>query len=121
MPHRRPRLLAVLPVAALSAAALAACGGGGDATQGSQRAGYDVTIAGYAFAPTPLTVDPGQTVKVVNSDQAVHDLTSDTKGLFTTTALTKDADGTFTAPKTAGTYTYTCSFHLDMHGSLVVR
>ena len=114
------RRLLLVPAVLLAVGSIAACGGG-DASPGTTKAGYDVTIAGYAFAPTPLTVTPGQVVKVDNLDQAVHDVTSDTAGLFETTALTQNSAATFTAPKTPGTYTFGCSFHPDMHGTLIVK
>jgi len=116
------RLLTVALLLGGAVMGLAACGGaGGAASPGASRAGYDLTIAGYAFGPATLTVAPGRLVRVVNADRAVHDVTSDTKGLFATMALSKDAAGTFTAPTTPGRYTYGCSFHLDMHGALIVR
>jgi len=67
----------------------------------------------------PLTVAPGATVTVVNSDSAEHSVTADTDKAFDV-----DIDGkgtaTFTAPTKPGTYAYHCSYHPSMHGELVV-
>lgn len=67
----------------------------------------------------PLTVAPGATVTVVNSDSAEHSVTADTDKAFDV-----DVDGkgtaTFTAPTKPGTYAYHCSYHPSMHGELVV-
>lgn len=78
-----------------------------------------LSIGGFAYSPTPLTVRPGQVVSVSNSDSAEHTVTSDQKGLF-------DADAeqgrpvTFTAPTKPGTYTFHCAYHASMRGTLVV-
>ncbi len=103
---------------ALTGPALTACGGSvGPAT----KATGDVIISGYAYSPATLTVAPRQTLTVVNRDRVTHDLSSDRRGLFGVAALGGGKSGTFTAPSTPGTYSYFCSFHPDMHGTLTVR
>jgi plastocyanin len=76
-----------------------------------------LTIKGFHY--TALQVAPGTTITVQNLDDAIHTVTSDTKGLF----LADDVDGTpktFTAPTKPGTYTFHCQYHASMHGSLTV-
>ena len=68
-----------------------------------------------------MTVKTGEKVTVTNQDPAGHSLTSKTKGLFDTGKV--DPSGgtaTFTAPTTAGSYPFKCSFHPTMAGTLVV-
>jgi plastocyanin len=120
-------------VALLAAGTLAGCGssssGSGDAagaatpaapaTSASAAAGDALSIAGFSYSPTPLTVRPGQVVTVTNDDSVEHTVTSDLQGLF-------DADAehgtpiTFKAPAKPGRYTFHCAYHASMHGTLVV-
>ena len=84
-----------------------------------QREGSTITIAGFAFGQ-PLTVAPGATVEVVNSDAAPHNVTA-ADGSFETPDLAQDETATFTAPTEPGTYEFTCTLHPEMTGSLVVE
>jgi plastocyanin len=83
-----------------------------------QGEGSTITIAGFAFGQ-PLTVAPGATVEVVNSDAAPHNVTA-ADGSFETPDLAQDETATFTAPTEPGTYEFTCTLHPEMTGSLVV-
>lgn len=82
-------------------------------------AGPTITISDMQFGP-PLTVAPGATVTVVNSDSAEHTVTADSGNAFDV-----DVDGkgttTFTAPTTPGTYAFHCTYHPRMHGQLIVK
>lgn len=82
-------------------------------------AGATITISGMQFGP-PLTVAPGTTVTVVNSDSAEHSVTADTGNAFNV-EIDGKATATFTAPSAPGTYAYHCSYHPSMHGQLVVQ
>jgi plastocyanin len=77
-----------------------------------------ITIREYAFG-TELTVEPGQTVKVVNADSVPHNLTADDGG-FATGDLEPNGTATFTAPREAGRYAFNCTLHRGMAGALVV-
>ena len=114
---------------------LAACSSSGSATSttkaattpttasGSASSGATakdaITIKNFSFAPSSITVAPGATVTVTNKDQVTHTLTS-TKGAFDTGDIGSGQSKTFTAPNTPGTYTYICSIHQYMAGTLVV-
>ena len=78
-----------------------------------------ITIRNFSFAPTAVTVAPGATVTVTNKDQVAHTITSATGG-FDTGDIGPGQSGTFTAPKTPGRYSYICSIHQYMTGTLVV-
>jgi plastocyanin len=78
-----------------------------------------ITIAGFAFTG-PLTVSPGATVTVMNTDAADHTVTADSAGTFDVQAPAGKTV-TFTAPTQPGTYDYHCSIHPNMHGKLIVK
>jgi plastocyanin len=97
---------------------------GGDCEQSEPAAaepGDDatITIAGFAFGE-PLTVDPGTTIKVVNTDAAPHNVTA-ADGSFETPDLNQDDTANFTAPTTPGRYEFTCTLHPEMTGTLLVE
>jgi plastocyanin len=112
-----------------TALGLAACGSSGTATTTTSSGGgsagktatttHSIVIRNFAFSPSTATVAAGSTVTVINEDQVAHTLTA-TKGGFTTGDIAAGTSKTFTAPKTPGTYTYICSIHQYMTGSLVV-
>ncbi len=80
----------------------------------------------YGFSPDVITVVIGKnnTVFWTNNDPAPHTVTSDTQGVFdsgTTGPLTSQGGTfqfTFTTP---GTYTYHCTFHPWMQGTIIVK
>jgi plastocyanin len=71
------------------------------------------------FMPTPLTVAAGTTVTFGNNDGVVHTTTSDT-GLWDSQSLNsgKTFERRFDTP---GTYTYHCTIHPFMTGTIVVQ
>jgi plastocyanin len=89
------------------------------ASSTATAAGPTITIADMKFS-APLTVAPGATVTVVNSDGPEHSVTADSGNAFNV-----DVDGkgtaTFTAPTQPGTYAYHCTYHPSMHGQLIVQ
>ncbi len=78
-----------------------------------------VTILNFKFDPTPLTVTVGSTVTWTNLDTAPHSATSDKAGVFDTGLLQKGQSGKITF-KEVGTFTYFCTVHPNMHGSVIV-
>ncbi len=85
---------------------------------GATDADDTITIADFAFGPE-LTVQPGATVRVVNTDSASHNVTA-ADGAFATETLASGASATFTAPATPGRYAFRCTLHPEMSGALVV-
>jgi plastocyanin len=116
-------LLAAFAVAACSAddttsntpASTTTAGGGG------QAAGAAITIKDFKFGG-PLTVKPGESVKVTNQDGAAHNTVAD-DGSFKTEDLEQGESATFTAPSKPGTYKYSCTLHSSMSGigTLIVQ
>jgi plastocyanin len=97
-----------------ASAAPAASAAGSPATAGS-----GVTIKGFTFGPTTLTVSPGTTVVWMNEDSTGHTVTA-VDGSFDSKTL--DSGATFSqAFPTVGTFAYHCTIHSSMTGTIVVK
>jgi len=88
----------------------------------STGGGNTITIKNFAFDPSALTVKTGTVVAWVNQDGASHTIVSDTgsPAAFSSDSLSTGASYkfTFTQP---GTYTYHCSIHPSMKGTIIVQ
>jgi plastocyanin len=82
-------------------------------------AGPTISIADFKFT-SPVSVAPGATVTVTNSDGAEHTVTADSGNAFNVEVGDKGT-ATFTAPSQPGTYAYHCTYHPMMHGQLIVQ
>jgi len=106
-------------------------GGGGEATattpptSGSEGApsgeavrSEKVEIVDFAYDPDPTTIQAGGKVTWINRDSAPHTATAD-DGSFDTGTIEqgKLKSESFKQP---GTYTYICTIHPDMHGTVEV-
>jgi plastocyanin len=76
-----------------------------------------VTIAGFAFAPAAVTVPVGSTVTWTNNDSAPHDVTG---GPLHSPTLNRGQSWSYTFAA-AGSYSYICSIHPNMTGTVTVR
>jgi amicyanin len=80
-----------------------------------------VTIKGYAFNPTPLTVKKGTTVTWTNQDIARHNIVADTPSTDAPNGPLFGKGETFSYTFTkAGTYKYHCEPHPYMKGEVIV-
>jgi plastocyanin len=87
-------------------------------TQGSATYG-NPTPGVYFFSPTPDTVVAGSAV-TFQFDDVTHTVTWDQNpGGVANIPPTSNADSTRVLP--AGTYTYHCSIHTYMHGTVVAQ
>lgn len=77
-----------------------------------------ITIDGFKYSDA--TVPPGAQVTVINNDSARHTVTSDAAGAFNVEIAGK-SQATFTAPNSAGSYAFHCTYHPSMHGTLTVQ
>lgn len=79
-----------------------------------------ITISHYSYAPASVSVASGTTVTWTNLDTVAHDVTV-TRGpaLFHSPMLSKGQSWSFTFTL-SGPYSYICSVHPDMHGSVTV-
>jgi plastocyanin len=105
------RPLAVLALVLLAALALAGC-------SGSTSTGTQVLIHDFKFESATLTVKAGTVVKFVNHDTAAHTATAD-DGSFDTGSIAPGGSADVHLDK-AGTFTYKCSFHPSMTGTITV-
>ncbi len=106
-PTPRPTATA-RPTARPTPAPTAAAGGGSGA----------VTLAGFAFSPSSLTVKAGTTVTWTNHDGVTHTVTAD-GGSFDSGHLASGATFSRTFA-TAGTFSYHCAIHPSMTGTITV-
>jgi plastocyanin len=78
-----------------------------------------VTIQNFAYSPSVMKVKVGTTVTWENQDSTEHSATAD-DGSFDTKMLSLGEKGSYTFTK-AGTYTYHCSSHPSMTGTIIVE
>ena len=116
------RTISVRPmlfVAVLSLLLVACTSSPSSSTQASSGSGGNtVTLSGLAFSPTSLTVKVGTTVTWKNRDDIPHTVVS--AGKFRSKTLDTDDSFAFTFT-TAGDYTYFCSLHPHMKGTIKVE
>lgn len=127
------RRLAPIVLLVVSAALLPALGGalpaaGADAPGAPSLAAgpavkpgaaVEVRIDNFSFAPAALEVAAGTTVTWVNRDDIPHTVVS-SESVFKSKALDTDATFSYVFAKT-GTYSYFCSLHPKMTGTVVVK
>ncbi len=79
-----------------------------------------VTLLNSAFTPPDIQVAPSATVTFTNNDNLAHNVT------FALATITPSGDYTsgskaISMPAAAGTYTYRCTLHAGMNGSVKVQ
>ena len=79
-----------------------------------------IEIKDFAFNPQTITVKSGEKVTWINRDEEPHTIVSVEKQFKKSTALDTDQEFTITAGA-PGTYTYFCSVHPKMTGTIVVE
>jgi plastocyanin len=78
-----------------------------------------IEIKDFAFNPQTITVKSGEKIIWTNRDEEPHTVVSVEKQFKKSSALDTDQTFTITAG-TPGTYTYFCSVHPKMTGTIVV-
>jgi plastocyanin len=109
-------LAAVLVVPACSSSGSSSAGG----SAGSGPTTNALTIKNFAFGPKSTTVAVGTTVTWTNKDDTTHTVTSSGAQSFNSGNLTSGKTYSMTF-RTPGTYSYMCSIHQYMHGTINVR
>ena len=79
-----------------------------------------IEIKDFAFNPQTITVKSGEKITWINRDEEPHTIVSVEKQFKKSTALDTDQEFTITAGA-PGTYTYFCSVHPKMTGTIVVE
>jgi plastocyanin len=78
-----------------------------------------VKMINFTYAPDPLKVPVGTTVRWVNYDDDPHNVVAEDKS-FKSKLLDKNQDYSYTFNK-KGTFTYICSIHPKMVGKVVIE
>ena len=79
-----------------------------------------IEIKDFMFNPSTITVKSGETVTWINHDEEPHTVVSVDKQFKKSSALDTNDEFTITAGA-PGTYTYFCSVHPKMTGTIVVE
>ena len=117
------RVVAAIAIAGVVAACSTASGGGPrpSSTAGLPRPStptVDVEMQDYVFAPASVEIEVGTTVRWTNRGQAPHTATAD-DGSFDTGQIAFGASAGHVFAS-AGTFTYLCTLHPDMRGTITV-
>jgi plastocyanin len=91
-------------------------GGGG----GSAGKAATANIQDFTFTPETVTVAAGGTVTFTNKDSANHNVVFDDKSIKGISNLRQDQSGKVTFAK-AGDFSYVCSYHPGMKGTVTVE
>jgi len=78
-----------------------------------------VAIQNFAYSPATITVKVGESISWTNQDSAGHSATADDSS-FDTGVLPQGQSKSLRFAK-AGTYTYHCSVHPSMKGTVIVQ
>jgi plastocyanin len=118
----RFRLMIALVVAA-------ACGGGGSdsptapgipSTPANPIATNAVSLQNNTFSPSNIVVSPSSVVTFSNTDGITHNVIFGNQSITAISEWTS-GDRTATMPAAPGTYSYTCTVHAGMSGTVKVQ
>src|SRR5262245_4877714 len=109
------QLLLAMAIVFFGAVAL---GSGPIGLNAAAQSGSVVTVVDFAFQPATLTVKVGTAVNWANAGKTSHTVTAD-DGTFDSGPIGPGASFSQIF-KTAGTYTYHCSIHPNMIGTIHV-
>jgi plastocyanin len=79
-----------------------------------------IEIKDFAFNPQTITVKSGEKITWINRDEEPHTIVSVEKQFKKSSALDTDQEFAITAGA-PGTYTYYCSVHPKMTGTIIVE
>lgn len=124
---------AVIVILAVGTLGVAGCGGGGDkgapatektaappAAAGKATESADADIKDFEYVPSRLTVAAGGKVSWTNEDSANHSVTFRDKSLKSIGNL-RNGQKLSVAFDKPGEYAYVCTYHPNMHGTVVVK
>lgn len=78
-----------------------------------------VTISGFRFTPAGIQISAGTNVTWTNEDNVMHTVTFD-NGMFSSPSMQHGGSVSYVF-NTPGVYTYHCSIHPSMTGSVTVK
>ena len=111
-------------IAGVLALGAAACG---SSSPSAPTVAADVTISmvgdrgNQSFAPNPTTMRVGQTVAWKNNDSTTHNALEDAGERFASGNVNAGATSSPKIMSAAGTFTYHCTIHPGMVGTLIVQ
>ena len=115
---------------ALALVFAAACGGGGGSdgpttpiiptTPNTPVATTNVSLQSNLFNPADIVVAPSAVVTFTNTDNIAHNVTFANQNIASVDNWSSGAR-TVTMPAAAGTYSYTCTIHAGMNGTVKVQ
>jgi plastocyanin len=79
-----------------------------------------VTMTGLQFAPAAILVSKGATVTWTNQDNTAHNVTFSNTSIVSIGDFSSGAK-TSVMPSAAGTYSYRCTIHPGMNGTVTVQ
>jgi plastocyanin len=97
---------------------LAMSASGPSAVAGAKPVSHTVVIQGLKNVPETLVVKRGDTIRWINKDPFPHTVTA--KGVFDSGSIAPEGSWRYTATIT-GEFSYTCTFHPNMKGTLRVE
>ena len=77
-------------------------------------------MSGLQFRPAAIVVSKGATVTWANQDNLAHNVTF-SDGTITSIGDFSSGSKSTVMPATAGTYTYQCTIHPGMNGTVTVE
>ena len=110
----------------LALTAIAACGGGSDSTPTipitpvPPIATTSVGMQNDLFDPSAIVVSPSAVVTFTNNDGIAHNVIFDNQNIASITDWKSGARSTM-MPATPGTYSYSCTIHAGMSGTIKVQ
>jgi plastocyanin len=116
----RNKKMALLCAISLLNLSVFALGGEMKDVDSSSNKQNKIQIKDFAFNPQTITVKAGEKVTWINRDEEPHTVVSVEKQFKKSTALDTDQEFTITAGAPE-TYTYFCSVHPKMTGTIVVE
>jgi plastocyanin len=112
-----PMILKIFAAMFITVSVFTACTKSNNTTTGPGT--NEVFIQSYAFTPSTITVSVNTTITWTNKDGVAHTVTS-TSGLFDSGSLSNGVTYSHTFA-TAGTFSYKCTFHAYMTGTVIVQ
>jgi amicyanin len=109
----------ILPIVLVAVVLISGCSQNQPPSQQGNQTNA-VTIKGFSFNPSTLTVAVGTTVTWTNEDSVSHTVTSDSGSELSSPNIPSGQTYSHTFNST-GTFDYHCSIHTSMKGKIVVQ
>jgi plastocyanin len=79
-----------------------------------------VAMSGLQFTPSAILVSKGATVTWTNQDNTAHNVTFDDMSIVSIGNFTSGSKSTV-MPSTSGTFSYHCTIHPGMNGTITIQ